>query len=89
MPRDARPYVANHHDNSLARLAVYQARQDARYRLLPYPATFLATLAGLIAIARIHGYGILEITILWHLIGSVLLIIAGSGALVVWHLGNG
>ncbi len=66
-------------------LAVYQAGQDARYRLLPYPATFLATLAGLLAIARIDGYGILEITFLWHLIGGVALILAG---LILWGLGT-
>lgn len=54
-------------------------RQDARYRLLPYPATFLATLAGLIAIAGTDGDGILEITILSHLIGVVLLIACGLG----------
>ncbi len=50
-----------------------------------YPATFLATLAELVAIAGTDGDGILEITILSHLIGVVLLIACGLG---LWRLGT-
>ena len=86
MPRKAGLYLLIVMTILWCGLAVYQARQDARYRLLPHPATFLATLAGLIAIASTYGNGILEITVLWHLLGGALLIACGLG---LWWLGAG
>ena len=60
-------------------LAVYQAIQDARTRLLPYSATILATVTGLIAIAMTHSGGTWGTVMLWHVGGSVLLMIIGMG----------
>ncbi len=66
-------------------IAIYQAVQDARHRLLPWWATITAGMVGLLVGWRLHALGTGPVWWQWHVAVAAALGLVG---LILWFLGS-